>query len=71
MPCQFVLIFSHLTHLTGIDQRNISQALHVVIIRLILQAFGFLYVCAAVFLLVFFFFFRGPFAAPFVEQLLL
>ena len=38
MPCRFVPIFSHLTHLTDRDQRNINQASHLAGIRLILQS---------------------------------
>ena len=38
MPCQFILIFSHLIHLTGKDQRNINQASHLASIHSILQS---------------------------------
>ena len=38
MPCRLVPIFSHLTHLTDRDQRNINQASHLASSRLILQA---------------------------------
>ena len=41
MPFRFASIFSHLTHLTNKDQRNVNQASHLVSIGLILHNLGF------------------------------
>ena len=38
MPNRFASMFSHLTHITNKDQRNINQDSHLVSIRLILHS---------------------------------